>query len=254
MKTHEQFAEDMILYVLSELDATHCEEFRAHLTSCAECRAEYQELVNDSALLALSVSGATPPTRARARVLAAIGQEPRLTRIVQSRPRWWSLAPIFATAAIAIFAILLMGQLFEYRGRVLDLQQQHAADQQRSDRANEILATLSDPSAVHISLVAANALPQPHGRVIYVSKTGRLLFIASNCRPLPANKVYELWLLPKDNKLPIPAGTFAPDARGMATVVFPTLPSGLEAKAFAITVEPQGGSTSPTMPIVMLGQ
>jgi hypothetical protein len=46
---------------------------------------------------------------------------------------------------------------------------------------------------------------------------------------------------------------FKPDARGSATVVEPPLPGGVEAKAFAITVEPEQGSSAPTMPIVMMG-
>lgn len=254
MKTHEQIAEDLVLYVLGELDATHCAEFRAHLDTCPACRAEYQELVNDGALLALSVGGATPPTRARSRVLAAVSQEPKVTQIVQSRPRWWSLAPTFATAAIAVIALLLMAELYEFREKNQVLREQIAEANANAERANAILATLSDPAAKHVSLVAANTAPQPQGHIIYVKQTGRLIFIASNCRPLPANKVYQLWLLPNDNKPPVPAGTFAPDSGGMATLVFPTLPTGLQAKAFAITMEPTGGSASPTMPILMLGQ
>jgi hypothetical protein len=46
---------------------------------------------------------------------------------------------------------------------------------------------------------------------------------------------------------------FKPDARGGATVINPPLPTRVEAKAFAITVEPEQGSLSPTMPIVMMG-
>ncbi|MBZ5680845.1 MAG: anti-sigma factor [Acidobacteriia bacterium] len=46
---------------------------------------------------------------------------------------------------------------------------------------------------------------------------------------------------------------FKPDARGSATVINPPLPAGTEAKAFAITVENEAGSSTPTMPIVMMG-
>jgi len=52
---------------------------------------------------------------------------------------------------------------------------------------------------------------------------------------------------------PIPAGVFKPDTRGGAVVINPPLPSGVEAKAFAITIESEQGSTTPTMPIVMMG-
>ena len=79
-----------------------------------------------------------------------------------------------------------------------------------------------------------------------------LIFLASNMPSLPPQKAYELWLIPT-NGAPIPAGVFKPDVRGSATVIEPPLPAGVEAKAFAITVEPEQGSSTPTMPIVMMG-
>jgi anti-sigma-K factor RskA len=69
---------------------------------------------------------------------------------------------------------------------------------------------------------------------------------------LPAQKAYELWLIPTQGSA-IPAGVFKPDAHGSATVVNPPLPAGIEAKAFAITIENEAGSPTPTMPIVMMG-
>jgi anti-sigma-K factor RskA len=79
-----------------------------------------------------------------------------------------------------------------------------------------------------------------------------LIFLASNMPALPAQKAYELWLIPPKGA-PVPAGVFKPDAHGGATVINPPLPTRVEAKAFAITVEPEQGSLSPTMPIVMMG-
>jgi hypothetical protein len=38
------------------------------------------------------------------------------------------------------------------------------------------------------------------------------------------------------------AGLFKPDARGSATVVNPPLPEDVEAKNFAVTLEPESGS------------
>jgi len=52
---------------------------------------------------------------------------------------------------------------------------------------------------------------------------------------------------------PIPAGTFRPDARGNASVIMPTLPKGVEAKAFGVTVEDEGGASTPTLPIILVG-
>jgi anti-sigma-K factor RskA len=69
-----------------------------------------------------------------------------------------------------------------------------------------------------------------------------------------ANKTYELWLIPANGQAPIPAGLFQPDANGTASVVFPSLPVGIDAKAFGVTVEDAQGAATPTLPIVMSGQ
>ena len=60
---------------------------------------------------------------------------------------------------------------------------------------------------------------------------------ANNLKPVPAGKTYELWVIPASGAPPVPAGTFTPNTEGYASVVLPTLPSGVPAKAFGITIE-----------------
>jgi len=104
------------------------------------------------------------------------------------------------------------------------------------------VATLLDPDATKIELVAVGNKPQPRGKAIYQRRNRNLIFFASNLPPLPAEKIYELWLFPANGGAPIAAGLFKPDARGSATVVNPPLPEGVEAKNFAVTLEPESGS------------
>jgi anti-sigma-K factor RskA len=89
--------------------------------------------------------------------------------------------------------------------------------------------------------VAAKNAPQPQGKTFYLRDKGRLIFLANNLPQLPAEKIYELWLIPKTGA-PIAAGLFKPDRRGGASVVNPPLPVGVEAKTFAVTLEPDSGS------------
>ena len=133
-----------------------------------------------------------------------------------------------------------------------DCRTESAQQQAQLERAREVVSTLTSTDAMRVTLVAAQAPPQPQGKAIYVRDRSSLIFLASNMPALPPQKIYELWLIPT-NGAPIPAGVFKPDARGSATVIEPPLPAGVEAKAFAITVEPEQGSSTPTMPIVMMG-
>jgi len=123
--------------------------------------------------------------------------------------------------------------------------------------ARQVLDAMTDSSAMRVALTtkgqAAVALPQ--GRATYVASKGTLIFLASNLEALPASKTYELWLIPAaPGENPIPAGTFRPDERGNASVIMPPLPKGVEAKAFGVTVEDEGGAMTPTLPIILVGE
>jgi hypothetical protein len=133
-----------------------------------------------------------------------------------------------------------------------------SADSQAAKSAREleelrrVAAPIIAPETQRVTLVSAKAPPQPQGKAFYLRSRSSLVFLANNMPPLPLQKAYELWLIPVSGA-PIPAGVFKPDAHGSASVVNPALPAGVEAKAFAITVENEAGASAPTMPIVMMG-
>jgi anti-sigma-K factor RskA len=153
---------------------------------------------------------------------------------------------------MALVAFGFWGQDQNSQRQIASLTQAFQRQQAQLEKAREVVDTLTATDAMRITLVTAKTPPQPQGKAIYVRDRSSLIFMASNMPKLPPQKAYELWLIPKQGA-PIPAGVFQPDARGSATVVNPPLPAGADAKAFAITVEPEAGSTTPTMPIVMLG-
>jgi hypothetical protein len=122
--------------------------------------------------------------------------------------------------------------------------------------ARQVLDTMTDNSAMRVTLTpTGQTAPVPQGRATYVASKGTLIFLASNLGPLQPAKTYELWLIPAAAGAdPIPAGTFRPDERGNASVIMPPLPKGVEAKAFGVTVEDEGGATKPTLPIILIGE
>jgi anti-sigma-K factor RskA len=251
MSGHEQFAEDLALLALGSLEGKERVALESHLQECAACRRELESLRGDMALLSLSTAGPKPPARSRERLLAAVAREPR--GVATSGQRWWwILAPSLVAVALALVVVFLGRQNLTLRERIAGMESDAVARQVELRQAREIVSTLTASDAMRVTLVAAKAPPQPQGKAIYVRDRSSLIFIASDMPAVPAQKAYELWLIPTSGA-PIPAGVFKPDAHGSATVVNPPLPAGIEAKAFAITIEPEAGSASPTMPIVMVG-
>ena len=254
MSAHEQFADDLALLGLGALQGDERVTLEKHLEDCSSCRRELERLRGDMALLALSASGPAPPRRSRERLLKAIAQEPRAQKSPAAARRsvGWTVLPWLAAAAFLLLAGFFWQQSDRLSQRVAELQGESSQQQAQLERAREVVSTLTSTDAMRVTLVAAQAPPQPQGKAIYVKDRSSLVFLASNMPPLPPQKIYELWLIPT-NGAPIPAGVFKPDARGSATVIEPPLPAGVEAKTFAITVEPEQGSSTPTMPIVMMG-
>jgi anti-sigma-K factor RskA len=251
MSVHEQFAEDLALYALGALDGEAKASLEKHLEECASCRRELEQLRGDAALLALSTTGPKPPARSKSRLIDAIGKQPRAQR---PRPRlnWWAALGWVTAVLMIVVAVTLWRQNQQLKSSHVKLVEFIEQERLQLEKTRMVADILQAPDAARYDVLPVKyPAPPPSGKAIYSRQRG-LIFIASNLKPVPAQKAYELWLIPKQGA-PIPAGVFKPDAHGSATVINPPLPAGVEAKAFAITVEPEQGSSTPTLPIVMMG-
>jgi anti-sigma-K factor RskA len=269
--------EDLTLFALGSLPPEEAASIRAHAVDCAECRTEVAELNLDFAYLALDVPVATPSAGVRQRLMARVENEASLAgfresgnasrklvampaspsraaaaEAAPSRPRSSLILPWIFAAACGLFAVGAGLDNLLLRDRVKDLSRNSQRLEAKAQRAGDVLAVLTAPDAQRVTLTAGKTPPQPMGRASYLRARGQLIFTANNLAALPQGKVYELWLIPASGS-PIPAGTFAPDTQGSAAVVFPKLPAGVEAKAFGVTVEPEGGSSAPTSAILLQG-
>jgi anti-sigma-K factor RskA len=256
MSEHEEFADDLALHALGTLQGSELAALEKHLEECASCRRELEQLRGDMALMALSTAGPKPSQGARQRLLDAIALEPRKPVAAGFRRPWWAAAGWICAAAMAVIAVLLWRDnsalIQEGRKEISELRSLASQQELELADAHRIVEALTTGNAAQFTLTSVKAHPQPQGKAIYVRDRASLIFLASNLRTPPPQKAYELWLIPTSGA-PIPAGVFKPDAHGSATVINPPLPAGVEAKAFAITVEPEQGSSTPTMPIVMMG-
>jgi anti-sigma-K factor RskA len=252
MSLHEQFADDLALHALGALPAPERRALEQHLAECSSCRNELSEMQMDASLLALSVTGPAPSRHVREDLLRATAPEPRAVKVVAPR-RPWALAFSFSLAAVlALIAAFLWNENRGLKDTLSTVTRNLSEQQDQLMQAQDLVNTLTSQESRRITLVAAKSVPQPQGKVFYLPGKAHLVFLASNMAPLPPNRIYELWLIPLTGA-PIPAGLFKADAHGSGSIVNPPLQAGVEAKAFAITVEPEGGSSAPTSQILMSG-
>ncbi len=139
------------------------------------------------------------------------------------------------------------------RGTVAAQANQVARLTTEATKAQQVLEALTDRTALRVTLTKPKTSAAPTGRATYVASRGTLVFLASNLAALKPNKAYQLWLMPADGSKPVPVSTFAPDAGGNASVVYAQFPRAVAAKGFAVTIENEGGSQTPTLPILLAG-
>ncbi len=255
MKTHEQFAEDLALYALDEPTGAERREIEEHLQTCAACRRELQALRSDLGLLGLSSAGPQPPARSKERLQRVIAAEPRGVSLQpEQRKGWWqALVPTLAALGLLLTVIGFWRSNVGLRDQVAELGNRNQDQAVQLEQLNRQMALLTSPDAVHVSLNPQKSSKQPSGTAIFSPSQKRMMFMASNLPAPPTGKAYELWIIPQQGA-PIPAGVFKPDEHGNAMMMDHTMPPAIEAKAFAVTLENEGGSDKPTLPIMLMGE
>jgi anti-sigma-K factor RskA len=281
VSAHHISEDDLLLYSLQSLSAGQTAAAELHLETCPECRRQLAEMTGDLALLSLSVPQQAVPAGSRERFLRRVAletqsvaashssaaatppapipplEEPRPVRVIQEvKPRrnWFPVLVPWAAAFALLVITGYLGNRSEKLNDRLDADKGQIAElSAKADRAQQVLDALTSPAAKSVTLTEGKQAPPPTGHTSYLAARGALVFVGSNLKPLPANKTYELWIIPADGKAPLPAGLFRPDEKGSASVVLPDLPTGIPAKAFGVTIEDAEGSATPTAPIVLAG-
>ncbi|PZG22018.1 hypothetical protein C1J01_05285 [Nonomuraea aridisoli] len=136
-------------------------------------------------------------------------------------------------AAVAVAAAVALGAV------AFDARRDLAA------RNTELAAVLAAPDAVTVRRPVTSG---GTGTVVISRARGRMVFASSDLPELPAGRTYELWFMGPDG--PRPAGLLGGSAEETTTSVLLTARPG--DGHVALTVEPAGGSDSPTTPPLLL--
>ncbi|USX52302.1 anti-sigma factor [Lentzea sp. HUAS12] len=222
-------------YAVNALSDTERAEFEAHLHGCSSCAEEAAELLATAAVLG-TVAEIAPPEHLRAQVLADAAATRQLppqvsvhvqpTAALPARNRWLVRTSVLAAAASVLVAVVVGVQGLQDRRELDDLKQSAVGYSQVSD-------LLSAPDAKVLSEPGAGG---GKATVVISPSRSKAVFLANGLPPLAADRDYQLWVVGTGD--PRPAGLL----RGE-----PLVADGLaDARAFALTVEPSGGSPAPT--------
>jgi anti-sigma-K factor RskA len=253
--------EDFDLYALGALDGEERTTFESHLRTCVHCQQQLAEAQAVCALIGMSTEPVAPAPAVKANLMQRVKAEPRTTAAVPAKPaarkRHWGLRFSLAFAAIAVILALTTAWLWklnEHHLQQLDaLQTQLDATQEQATQnaaaMHAVTAVVGAPDTITVTLQQQAGGPPGQAHVLYNARLGVVVY-SGELAPAPADKSYQLWLVPASG-VPVSAGLVAPNQESRAAVVH--LPEGLAAKAFAVTVEPKGGSPQPTGAKVLVG-
>jgi len=115
----------------------------------------------------------------------------------------------------------------------------------------EILRLVGGPRVMSAALAPQGGRAGT-GRVLLDAGSGNAGLVLTGVASAPEGATYELWAI-RGSKPPEPAGLIKVDPRRGVAMSVPTLAAPDEITAFAVSIEPVGGSAVPTGPIVLVG-
>jgi len=241
---HDDYKEMIPAHALSALDAAEEQALNEHLENCAECRKELEDWQATAAALSLTPDPAEPSPQVRERILSEVRKdlspsEPEVIpfRSTSKRNIWSSFGSLGAIAAVVLFAALCIGLAVLWR------------QNQELVRSKEFVELVNTPGARVSELSGVEPGRSATAKLAY-DRTGRAILMASKLPSVPQGKAYQLWFI-VGNKPPMPGKTFVPDSAGNAVLKDELPREAIDANVFAITVEPERGSTAPTSPIYL---
>lgn len=226
------------LYALDIAEAPERDEIRAHLNrGCEVCTPGVKRSLGTATLIGVSAPPAEPSAKLRRRILASVGVEDRSGGWL---PWWASALAIVGLGLVAVYLALGNREYEETAARLRTTLHEQTA---RIETLTEAFAILSGPNTTEASF--GGAQPQPPQGKVFVNPRRGVLLIASNLPRTAADKIYEMWLIPKGAK-PIPAGLFQSQEDGRAMHIQPGAVNVASTAAVAVTLEEQAGAAQPT--------
>ncbi|MCH8813511.1 MAG: anti-sigma factor [Chloroflexi bacterium] len=243
----EQVAEILDAYSLGASEPDEARGLEEHVSDCVRCWEQLNEAQRAAAMLALAIPVEDAPAGLEERIIREAARESRPATSIFDRFRvgWPTAAGAFGLAGVAalVFAAVLQVQLSDLRGDNSDLENLVAVEEQTIVDMRDIMFVFlraDDLATLDVEPVGPEAA---EAAVTYTwsqkDQTGFIL--CEGLPPLAEGQVYQAWFTLEGS--PQSAGTFS-SHNGSCNMPLGLTESG-PPSGLGITIEPEGGSTSP---------
>jgi anti-sigma-K factor RskA len=220
---HKRWTEDLAAYLLGSLEPGEAAAFERHLEGCERCSEELRWLEPAVHTLPEAVERQEPSPHLRASLMAEVRGDAREDARVDRRParaapwRRWLLKPAVGFAALALLVAGIVG---------------YGVGKDGDGEKGGASTVVRQIGGMTVTMVQEG--------------DGGRLELAGVPQP-PKNKVFEAWV-ERDGKVEAVPALLVPDRRGHAETTIADM-SGVE--TLMVTLEPRGGSETPTGEPVM---
>jgi anti-sigma-K factor RskA len=260
----KQLAPAMALGALDPEERAACD---AHLTEPEHdgCHEELAAAMETVDAIPLALPPVRPPKELWQKISDRIELPAQAVKPARRGAPWWLAGSGWAlAAAAAVILVLAHRQNTELRDRAAGAEQKVFTQTERIDQCTRTLEAVTREAKAQEEAVALMELPgtkviamapqegaAQRATAIVHTGEGRAVVVGRGLAP-QTDKDYELWVIRGDEK--IPAGLMHAGEDGTLTVVVERnlLSSGVD--AFAISLEPAGGSSQPRGPILLVGK
>jgi anti-sigma-K factor RskA len=259
------------LGALSPAERRAVEQHLAERIAHEGCEDAVRQAVEAAALLGQALPPLAPPEHVWAAIAQGVDAEPQSSRRTQAGPRWDFAGLVRGRGAfLGVALVLLVAVGLKILQEISDrhrnaLMSVHLTQTDEALRGclGELLAAKHQMQAQQLAI---DLLERPATEVVSLAVQGGEAYRANVILNQPEKKAvvvagalkeqkdhdYELWIIRGQEK--IAAGLLHGDENGraIAEVDSTLLTSGVD--AFAVTLEPSGGGSTPRGPIVLVGK
>jgi anti-sigma-K factor RskA len=244
-------------YLLGELSEKERREVEENLSLYPELRRELAAIEETQERFLMKTS-VTPASSVRKSIFEKIDQQRPEGKVVslESQPARWKYA-VAASVALALVSSYLA---YDYRDKWLDArgalseliaQNQRVAQDynqvnQQLDKIKNDLDIIDNPAFKRVVLKGTPNAPQALASVYWNEATSEVYLSIQEMKELTTEKQFQLWA-EIDGKM-VDAGVFDYSEAGLAKMKM----VARGATGFGVTIEPRGGSQTPTLETIQL--